>query len=194
MNVTGFLEYTFMVDPNLISLTLILMCIIALITGMYTALIWIIRNINKTIVYIMNKISTKEYMLKEMPKNYKSMVTGLVLYNTISEKYMSVEEIWNGYDSFEPYYLWTDSTVTRLIDQNGHRNSEFSWEEMITVVGREIHACLLVPAKIYAKDTFFDTYRGYFMAPTFLHAYKFTNEMDGKAIRTLEKLLNESKP
>jgi hypothetical protein len=133
-----------------------------------------IKNILDKMVAV---IPEKEFMLTKMPQKYEQTKTGLVLYNTNTEKYLSVEEVWNGQDGYDSVYKWADSTSCLLIDKNGHRNSGFGWNNMVSFVGHEIHACLLVPVEIFVHDTMFGRHRGYFMNADFLHAFRFQDEL-----------------
>jgi len=168
---------------------LLLGCFLGFVYGAYTILEWGIHQINLAIVNRIRNIEPKEKMLTEMPSKYESMKAGLVLYNTLTDKYLSIERIWNGAEH-EHVFTWADSTPSRVIDQNGCRNTGFSWNDMINSVGRQIHACQLVPVEIYTHDTYFGRHRGYFMAPDFLNAYRFTHELDASATEIMKKLVD----
>lgn len=166
---------------------LVILCGAVFITGAVAMVKEIIHKVEKAIPYITKKIHTKEYMLTKKPKKYESMTTGLVLYNTVTEKFLSVESEWNGHDGYEAVYLWKDSTPCRVFDQNGHwQQSASKWKEMLRAIIQEIPSCLLVPAEIFTKHTFFGKYQGYFMSPDFLHAYKFQEKIDTQLFEELE--------
>jgi len=152
--------------------------------------LWGISKIENILGKMVAFIPEKEFMLTKMPQKYEQMETGLVLFNTNTEKYLSVEEEWNGHDGYDIFYKWADSTSCLLINGSGHRNSGFSWKKMVGYVGREIHACLLVPVEIFIHDTMFGRHRGFFMNANFINAFRFQDELDDVSSNVLKKILN----